>query len=63
LSEEIRNQINSPPIVVTLTKPQRVELVDNELIQYQQEKERQRRAKEAAIQRQLLINELNLVSC
>jgi cleavage and polyadenylation specificity factor subunit 2 len=58
---EIRKQLQTPPIVVTLSQPKRVELVDEELINYRREKERLKRQADAALQRQLLLKELNLL--
>lgn len=61
LASIIRNQLNTFPIVITVTRPQRVELVGKELEEYKKEKEKQKRLKDEAKQREMLLQELNLV--
>lgn len=60
LAAELRTQ--SPPIVATVTKPLRVELVGEELAAYRLEEERRRREVEEAALRKRREDELELVS-
>lgn len=61
LCADIVQQMKTPPIIVDITRPQRVELVGVELIQYQQNKEKELRDKERILQRKILEREFALV--
>ena len=62
LASEILNQIMNPPIIVSVLRPQRIELIGDELLQYKLNKEKLQRLNEEIRQRKLLENELALVS-
>lgn len=51
LASELRRQMASPPIVATVLRPQRVELVGAELASFQLEQDRKRREREEILQR------------
>ena len=58
LAMDLRSQLNSPPIVAAVYRPQRVELVGEELAVYQREQDRKRREREEVVQRRKREEEL-----
>lgn len=58
LAQDLRSQLNSPPIVASVYRPQRVELVGEELAAYQREQDRKRREREEGVQRRKREEEL-----
>lgn len=62
LAAELRQKASgSPPVIATITRPQRVELAGAELVQYRAEQEKQRRLREEALQRKRRQEELSQV--
>jgi cleavage and polyadenylation specificity factor subunit 2 len=63
LAAELRQKAaGPPPVIATITRPQRVELTGSELVQFRVEQEKQRRLKEEALQRKRRQEELSKVS-
>jgi len=62
LAEEIRRKVDSPPIIVSITKPVKVELSGEELVEYRMEMEKLRKLKEDYLQRKRRQEELSMVS-
>jgi cleavage and polyadenylation specificity factor subunit 2 len=58
LAAELRQKASAPPVIATITRPLRVELVGVELLAYRAEQEKQRRAREEALQRKRRQEEL-----
>ena len=59
---ELRAQMSSASKVVNLTRPQKVELVGDELLEFRREAEEKRRLKEEAIQKKLREHELAMLT-
>lgn len=62
LAAELKTKLNSPPIICSVYRPQRIELVGAELAAHQQEQDRKRREREENIQRRKREEELALLS-
>ncbi|KAJ1430040.1 beta-lactamase-like protein [Ochromonadaceae sp. CCMP2298] len=60
LSADLRAKYATPPVIATLSRPERVELVGVELAQHRLEQERARRAREEQLQRKRRQEELSM---
>ncbi len=61
LAAELRAKYGSPPVISTVTRPVRVELVGEELAEHRRETERRRKEQEEAVQRKRRQDELSQV--
>jgi cleavage and polyadenylation specificity factor subunit 2 len=61
LAAELREKHRNPPVVVTVTRPVRVDLVGAELVQHRLEADKLRRANEEALQRKRRLEALSQV--